>query len=472
MTGRSDFEAICFTPATELARMIREKEISPVEVVEIFLKRIEEVNPKVNAFCLVTSESAAQEAKQAEQAVMNGEALGPLHGVPFSIKDLVFTKSVKTMRGSRIYENFVPDEDAPLVTRLKGAGGIMVGKTTTPEFGHKGVTDSFVTGVTRNPWNLDLTPGGSSGGAGAQVAAGMTPLAVGTDGGGSVRIPSSFSGIYGLKPSYGRVPVYPVSQLDSLSHAGPMTRTVADAALMMSVMAGPDDSDPLSLEAPPADYAGELDKGIKGLRVAWSPDLEHFTTDDQVAEITAGAAKAFEELGVSVEEVKPGFQDISRAFGVFWLAGMAGMLEDYLEEWEDRIDPVLVEQVKLGLQMRAVDFVKAQMVRSEFRDRVRRFFQRYDLLLLPTLPILPFKAGVPFEEALKGQPVDFRNWSPFTAPFNLGQNPAATVPAGFSREGLPVGLQIVGRRFADLTVLQASAAFEAIRPWADKRPGI
>ncbi|MBW2062562.1 MAG: amidase [Deltaproteobacteria bacterium] len=452
--------------------MIREKKLSPIEVVNAFLQRIEEINPKVNAFCTMTAETAVEEAQRAEQAVMDGEPLGPLHGLPFSIKDLVYTKAVRTMRGSKIYQDYVPDEDAILVTRLKDAGGIMVGKTTTPEFGHKGMTDSLVTGVTRNPWNTDLTPGGSSGGAGAQVAAGMTPLAVGTDGGGSIRIPSSFSGIYGLKPSYGRVPVYPASTLDSLSTAGPMTRTVADAALMLSVMAGPDDADPLSLEAPPADYVGQLTRGIQGLKAAWSPNLWEVPLDEQVADITTRAAQTFEELGATVEETDPGFEDVSRAFGTFWLAGMAGTLGDYLEEWEDRIDPSLVQQVKLGLEMKAVDFVKAQIQRSEFRDQVRRFFKRYDLLLLPTIPILPFKAGVPAEDALKDQPVDPRNWTPFTSPFNLSQNPAATVPAGFSKEGLPVGLQIVGRRFADLTVLQASAAFEALRPWQAERPSL
>ncbi|MBW2085495.1 MAG: amidase, partial [Deltaproteobacteria bacterium] len=351
---QADTESICYRPAVELARMIREKKLSPIEVVNAFLQRIEEINPKVNAFCTMTAETAVEEAQRAEQAVMDGEPLGPLHGLPFSIKDLVYTKAVRTMRGSKIYQDYVPDEDAILVTRLKDAGGIMVGKTTTPEFGHKGMTDSLVTGVTRNPWNTDLTPGGSSGGAGAQVAAGMTPLAVGTDGGGSIRIPSSFSGIYGLKPSYGRVPVYPASTLDSLSTAGPMTRTVADAALMLSVMAGPDDADPLSLEAPPADYVGQLTRGIQGLKAAWSPNLWEVPLDEQVADITTRAAQTFEELGATVEETDPGFEDVSRAFGTFWLAGMAGTLGDYLEEWEDRIDPSLVQQVKLGLEMKAV----------------------------------------------------------------------------------------------------------------------
>ena len=472
MNSGSEMERICYTPAVELAEMIRKKNISPVEVVNTFFKRIEELNPKINAYCTLTMESALREAERSEQMVMAGENLGLLHGVPFSIKDLVYTKSVRTMQGSKIYEEFVPDEDAPLVERLKAAGGIMLGKTTTPEFGHKAVTDSKVTGITRNPWNLEMTPGGSSGGAGAQVAAGMGPLAVGTDGGGSIRIPSSFSGIFGLKPSYGRVPVYPASALDSISHCGPMTRTVADAALMLFVMAGPHPADTLSLEAPPADYTGRLDEGIKGLKIAWSPDLGSFPVNPEVAAVTSEAARAFEELGASVEEVNPEFEISGRTFGTFWLAGMAGRLEDLLPEWEDKMDPALVQMVKMGLNLKATDFVKAQMDRSMFRDRVRRFFEQYDLLITPTLPITAFKADLPVEEALKNEVVDYRNWTPFSSPFNLSQNPAASVPAGFSKAGLPVGLQIVGPRFQDLTVLKASAAFESIRPWQENRPAL
>ncbi len=472
MNSVSEMERICYTPAVELAEMIRKKDISPVEVVNTFFKRIEELNPRINAYCTLTMESALREAERAEQMVMAGEDLGLLHGLPYSIKDLVYTKSVRTMQGSKIYEEFVPEEDAPLVERLKAAGGIMLGKTTTPEFGHKAVTDSKVTGITRNPWNLEMTPGGSSGGAGAQVAAGMGPLAVGTDGGGSIRIPSSFSGIFGLKPSYGRVPVYPASSLDSLSHCGPMTRTVADAALMLFVMAGPHPADALSLEAPPADYTGRLDQGIKGLKIAWSPDLGSFPVNPEVAAVTSEAARAFEELGASVEEVNPEFGNTGRTFGTFWLAGMAGRLEDLLPEWEDKLDPAMVQMVKMGMNLKATDFVKAQMERSMFRDRVRRFFEQYDLLLTPTLPITAFRADLPAEEALKNEVVDYRNWTPFSAPFNLSQNPAASVPAGFSKAGLPVGLQIVGPRFQDLTVLKASAAFESIRPWQADRPAL
>jgi len=474
MSSHLDSLDICYKSAADLGRMIRSRAISPVELVKIFIRRIEAVNPLVNAFCTLTFEGALEEARQAEQAVMDGKPLGPLHGVPFAIKDLVYVKGVRNMRGSKIYEHFVPTEDAPLVERLKRAGGILMGKTTTPEFGFKGTTDSPLTGITRNPWNLEMTPGGSSGGAAAQVAAGMTPLAVGTDGGGSIRNPASFAGIYGLKPTFGRVPVYPASSLDSLSHAGPMTRTVEDAALMLSIMAGPDDSDGLCLEGAPDDYVGRLRDGIKGLRVAWSPNLGFVpVVEKEVAEITARAARAFEELGCHVEEVTAtGIEDPLPIHLPLWLAGLAGMLGHYLPEWEERMDPLLVSWTKFGLEIPAADFVCAQVSRSELRDKMRRFFQRYDLLITPTLPIAAFRAGVSAQEGLKDSPVDYRNWSPFSSIYNLTHVPAASVPAGFTRDGLPVGLQIASHRFADLTVLQASAAFEAARPWADRRPAL
>lgn len=463
--------SIAFMSATTMAKKIRAKELSPVEIVVALLERIEAAGPTLNAFCTLTADSALEAAKKAEAAVMKGEPLGPLHGVPFSVKDLVYTQGVRTMRGSKIYEDYFPSEDAPLVARLKQAGAIMLGKTCTPEFGHKGITDCLVSGVTRNPWDTDKTPGGSSGGAGAQVAAGLGPLAVGTDGGGSIRIPSSFCGVFGLKPTHGRVPVWPGSALNMLSCAGPMTRTVADAALMLSVMAGPHEADPLSLEGAPADYPGRLGDGVKGLRVALSMNLGYVPyVDPQVVETTAAAARVFEELGAEVDEVAPGFEDVGAIFGVFWLSGMAGVLEKDLPKWRDRMDPGLVLMVEAGLKLRAADVTQAHMRRTDFQDRVRRFFERYDLLLTPTMPILPFKAGVLVKEALEGVPLDYRNWSPLTSPFNLSLSPAASVPAGFSKEGLPIGLQIVGRRFADLTVLQASAAFESARPWADRTP--
>ncbi len=474
MMPPADHRELCYSSAVEIAGWIRRKEISPVEVVRIFIERIEALNPKLNAFCTPTFETAMAEAGKAEKAVMDGKRLGPLHGVPYSIKDLIYTKGVRTMRGSRIYEHFIPEEDAIVVERLRRAGGIMMGKTTTPEFGFKGMTDSPVTGITRNPWDLDTTPGGSSGGAAAQVAAGMTPLAVGTDGGGSIRIPASFAGIYGLKPTYGRVPMYPLSSLDLLSHAGPMTRTVADAALMLSVMAGPHPADPLCLEKKPEDYPGRLNKGIKGLKVAWCPDLGFVpAVDKEVAAIAENAARAFEELGCRVEELREtGFKDTMSIHSPLWLGGLAGMLGTHLPEWETKMDPLLVSWTKVGLTLSVVDYVQAQIRRNELREKMRRFFEKYDLLLTPTLPVTAFRAGVSAQEGLMDSPVDYRNWSPFTAIFNLTHLPAASVPAGFTGKGLPVGLQIAGRRFADLTVLQASAAFEAIRPWAHIRPQV
>lgn len=465
-------EDLCYMPAVEMARAIRDKSLSPVEITETILARIERLNPKLNAFCTPTPELAMDEARRAEQAVMDGEELGPIHGVPYSIKDLVVTKDIPTMRGSAIYENFVSEEDAPCVTRLKQAGGVMLGKTCTPEFGWKGMTDSLLTGITRNPWDTDRTPGGSSGGASAQVAAGMGPLAIGTDGGGSIRIPSGFTGIFGHKATLGRVPLYPASAFDGLSHVGPMTRTVEDTALMLSIIAGPHPSDRFCLEAPPEDYVGRLGEGIKGLKVAWSPDLGYASVDKQVAEIAAAAARSFSDLGCDVEEVNPGWGDPVPFFSVFWEVGAAGMLGDYIEEWGERMDPGLVDVVHAGMKIPGTEFVKAQIARHEYCDKIRRFFERYDLLLTPGLAVLPFTAGADSPNEINGELLDWIKWTPFTYPFNLAPNPAASVPAGLSREGLPVALQIVGPRFEDLRVLQASAAFEQARPWAQRRPPI
>src|SRR5437899_1109981 len=301
---------LSFMPATELAGLIRTKKLSPVDLTCAVLDRIGRINPIVNAFCAVTADAAVAAAREAEQAVMKGPVRGPLHGIPLSIKDLLYTKGVRTMSGSFIFEHRVPDVDPPVVRRLKQAGGVMLGKTTTPEFGWKGLGDSPLTGITRNPWNTDMTTGGSSAGAGAAAASGLGPLAQGSDGAGSIRIPSAFCGVYGFKPSYGRVPMWPVSNNDYSTHIGPMTRTVADAALMLSVIAGADDWDRTSLDDAPADYVGRLENGIKGLRVAFSLDLGNgLRVDPDVAMVVRNAARQFEGLGCVVEEVNPGFTD-------------------------------------------------------------------------------------------------------------------------------------------------------------------
>ena len=461
-----------YAPATQLASLIRAKKLSPVELTRAVLERIERLNPVVNAFCTVTADAALDAARAAEHAIIRGEPLGPLHGIPFSIKDLHFTRGVRTMSGSFIFVDRVPDVDPPFVRRLKDAGGIMVGKTTTPEFGWKAIGDSPLTGITRNPWNTAVTTGGSSAGAGAAAAAGLGPLHQGSDGAGSIRIPSGFCGIYGLKPTYGRVPTWPVSNTDYTSHVGPMTRTVADAALMLSVMAGPDEWDRTSLEGTPQDYVGALARGVGGLRVAFSPDLGGLAVDAEVATVVREAAHVFDGLGCVVEEVKPGFADSHDLIRCMWSAHEAGIYAQYLPRWRDRMDPGLVACIEDGLRYSMVEYVEARGRKFAFWDSVRPLFEKYDLLLTPTISVAAFPVGRLNPADWPQHPWDWLGWASFSYPFNFTGQPAASVPAGFTQAGLPVGLQIVGRRFADLTVLQASAAFEAARPWGERRPAL
>lgn len=467
-------DELCWLSAIELAAAIRRKKISPVEVVDAVLARIERLNPTLNAYCTVTAESARREAKAAERALMRRSAkLGFLHGVPFSIKDLVITKGVRTTWGTKLYADHVPEEDAPVVERLKAAGGILVGKTNTPMFGWIGATHNLLFGLTRSPWNLDRTPGGSSGGAGAAVAAGMGPLAIGTDGGGSIRIPASFSGIFGLKPSYGRVPTYPFSGAWSLSHAGPMTRTVADAALMLNVIAGPDERDQYSLPPSGVDYVKALKGALKGLRVAWSPTLGFArVVDPEVLAVSAAAARRFREFGCRVEAVDPGFPDPSQAWRAIFCGGIATRLAPYLRDRRTDIDPGLVRIIEEALAWPPTKYVQAWFDRLTFWGSVRKFFARYDLLLTPTVACAPFKIGLDNPTEIAGVPIRDYEWIPFTMPFNMTGQPAASVPCGFTREGLPVGLQIVGRRFDDGGVLRAAAAFEKVRPWPATRPPV
>ena len=465
---------LCWLPALELASLIRAKKVSPVEVTEAVLARIERLNPALNAFCTVTTEEARDAAQAAEVSVMTGEELGPLHGVPVSAKDLVFTRRILTTGGSRLFAEHVPEEDAVCVERLKGAGAVLIGKTSTPEFGHKGVTDSPLLGVTRNPWNPSLTPGGSSGGAGAAVAAGLGPLAVGTDAGGSIRIPASFCGIYGLKPSFGRVPQAPgFPGWETLSVTGPMTRTVRDAAAMLDVMAGPDDRDRLSLPHDAgAPFLEACDAGLAGLSVGWTADLAHARVDPEVAEMCAVAAEIFEGLGCHVEVVTPGWDDPAEIFRTLAPAEIYGAWAARLVDSEDQLDRSLVALLRHGQSITAEQYLAAARRRHEFWTDVQRFLARFDLLLMPTVAVPPFEVGRPGLNEIDGQPVPPLGWMPFTFPFNLTGQPAATVPVGMTSSGLPVGLQIVGRRFADRTVLAASAAFEAAQPWAERRPAI
>ena len=465
-------DELAFTPATELAGLIRAKKLSPVELTRGVLERIERLNPRLNAFCTLTPDAALAAARQAEQAVTSGAALGPLHGLPFSVKDLALTKDVKTMFGSHIFAERVPDVDAPYVRRLREAGGIFLGKTTSPEFGWKALGDSPLTGITRNPWNPDVTTGGSSAGAGAAAAAGLGPLHQGSDGAGSIRIPSAFCGIVGVKATYGRVPLWPVSNNDSATHAGPMTRTVGDAALMLQAMAGPDPWDATSLESPPADYAASLTRGVKGLRLAFSPNLDGLRVDPEVAELVASAARALESAGATVEEVKPCFADTHDMIRLMWGAHYLGNYGQFLEQWRDRMDPGLVACMDEARRWSAAEYVAMRAGRINFWDSVRPLFERYDLLLTPTVSVAPFGVGKLNPDGWPQHRWDWFPWASFSYPFNFTGQPAATVPAGLTPDGLPVGLQIVGRRFAETTVLQAAAAFEQARPWAARRPPV
>jgi len=463
-------DGLAYTPATELAALIRAKKLSPVELTRAVLDRVERLNPTLNAFVTVTADAAMTAARAAEQVVMNGGPLGPLHGLPFSIKDLALTKGVATKFGSHIFANRIGETDAPYVRRLHEAGGIMIGKTTSPEFGWKALGDCPLTGITRNPWNTNMTTGGSSAGAGAAAAAGLGPLHQGSDGAGSIRIPSGFCGVVGVKATYGRVPLWPVSNNDYATHAGPMVRTVADAALMLAAMAGPDDADVTCLEAPPADYVGLLDRGVKGLRIAFSPDLGNLRVDPEVAAPVAVAARAFEALGASVEEVKPGFADTTEMIRLVWGAHYIGNYGQFLDEWRDRMDPGLVACMDEAKRLTAAEYVAMRGRKIAYWDSVRPLFERYDLLLTPTTSVAAFEVGRLNPAGWPQHAWDWFPWASFSYPFNFTGQPATTVPAGFTPGGLPVGLQIVGRRFADLTVLQAARAFETARPWADRKP--
>ncbi len=464
---------VVWRSAVECAALIRRKELSPVELTEAVLARIDALNPRLNAFCLVAYDVARRHAREAEIAVMKGEPLGPLHGVPLSVKDVLFTRGMRTTGGSRLYAELIPEVDAVSVGRLKAAGAVLLGKTTTSEFGFKAVTDSQLFGVTRNPWSVAHTPGGSSGGAAAAVASGCGPVALGTDGGGSVRIPAAFCGVVGVKASYGRVPLgagFP--GWDHVSHVGPLARTVRDAATVLDVIAGGDDRDRESLPRDAGSYVDACEAGIEGLNVAWTPDLGFARVEPAVLELTGDAAAEFESLGCHVEVVNPGWENLEEVFSTLIAAQFYAAWSDELPAAEERLDPALVRLIRRGGSITARDYLRARARVAEYWEEVRAFSERFDLLLTPTTAVAPFAADARPPREIDGESVSVLGWMPFTYPFNLTGQPAASVPAGFTGDGLPVGLQIVGRRHADRAVLAAAAAYEAARPWTTRRPAL
>ena len=453
---------LCSLSATQLTSLYRAKLVSPVEVARAVLKRIDELNPRLNAFSFIAPDVLVA-AKESEARWQKGEPKGLLDGVPVSIKDLILTKGWPTLRGSKTVDPKGPwSDDAPAVARLREHGALLIGKTTTPEFGWKGVTDSPLTGITRNPWNPDKTPGGSSGGAAAGLAAGMCPLAVGTDGGGSIRIPSSFTGVFGIKPSFGRVPAWPLSPFGTVAHVGPMARTVADAALMLNVLSLPDARDWHALPFDARDYRVGLEDGVRGLRVAYSPDLGYAKVDPEVAALVRKGAQLFADLGAHVDEVNPGFGSPEPIFRVHWFSGAAYLLKSFTPEQKKLVDPGLVEVAEQGTKISAMEVLDAQLKRGALGTAMNQFHRKYDLLLTPTLAIAAFDAGKEVADAMVEK--RWTDWTPFSYPFNLTQQPAASIPCGLTQAGLPVGLHIVGPRYADALVLRAARAFETALP--------
>ncbi|MBK0394825.1 amidase [Ramlibacter algicola] len=450
-------------PAHLLSRLYWSGEASPVDATRAALARIDRLNPEYKAFVRVDHEGALAAARASEARWRGKAPLDALDGVPVSIKDLILTKGLPTLRGSfTVDENQPWDVDAPVTARLREAGCVILGKTATPEFGCKGETNSARTGITRNPWNRDRTPGGSSGGAAAAVALGMGPIAVGTDGAGSVRIPAAFCGNFGLKPSFGRVPAYPLSPFGTVAHLGPHTMDVRDAAMAMNLMKRPDARDWTSLPPDILDYTATLTEGFSGLRVAFSPRLGYAKVDAEVADAVQAAARSVEAAGAIVEEVDPGIEDPLEITTGLWFVGAWTVWNTLTPAQQERTDPDFRAEALLGSQLSALHVQQLHLRRGALGSHMRQFMQRYDLLLTPSTAIPAFAIREPGSVPMT--PEAMLGWTPFSYPFNLTQQPACTVPCGLTRDGLPIGVQFVGPMFRDELVLRAAAAYEAIRP--------
>lgn len=475
MPARATAEDLCFTPATSLVRLYRARKVSPVEMVEAVLQRIEKVNPALNAYCTVAADSARGAARAAERAVGRRRRLGLLHGVPVSIKDLTPTRGIRTTWGSKIYEHHVPDEDALVVERLQAAGAIVVGKTNTSEFGSGANTYNAVFGATRNPWNPALTCGGSTGGGAVALATGMGQLAQGSDLGGSLRTPAAFCGVVGFRTSPGLVAVHPTALgWDTYSVQGPMARTVADTALMLSAIAGPDPRAPLSYPVDPREFLRAVRRpSVKGFRIAWSPDLGVCPIDPEIRRVTAAAARVFAELGADVDTAHPDFAGVVDIVLISRGARQAAAHAEKLPKWRSVMQDDLVRNVEYGMSLTGDDIGRCERLRTALWHRVRRFYERYDLIIAPTTSVPPFPVETRYPSEVAGQPMrSYIEWLLPTYCFTVIGVPAITVPCGFTRAGLPVGLQIAGPWRGEARVLRAAAAFEAARPWAHLHPPI
>ena len=472
-------ENLAFAPAYEQAELVANKQVSPVELAAMYFERIERLDSRLNAYLTLTRDEAMAAARAAEDAVMRGDALAPLHGVPISIKDLQMTKGVRTTMGSLAYKDQVPDADSAVVERVRASGAVMLGKTNTPEFGLLGANENRLGEECRNPWDAARTSGASSGGAGAAVAAGLCALGTGGDGGGSIRIPASFCGIYGIKPTQGRVssfsgvpPAAPTGNL--LSQQGPMSRTVRDSAILLQALAGYDRRDVSSLRAPIPDFVGALDRDISGLRIAWSADYGYAGVDPEVIEISAAAARVFEGLGCSVDESGLALEEAFETWWVFFSANVAATQGHLLDDPADPLSWYGRMAIEDGARTSAADFARALGGRDRMINQFADVFDDYDLLLSPTMATTAFPVGEYPEEIAGKRNATRKGWGflPFTHPINTIGHPAASVPCGFSADGLPVGLHMVGRKGDEATVLAASAAFERAAPWAGRMPSV
>jgi aspartyl-tRNA(Asn)/glutamyl-tRNA(Gln) amidotransferase subunit A len=450
--------------ASDLRRHYRAKRISPVEATRAVLDRIEQRDGGLNAFRFVAAEEALAAARQSEARWVTGAPQGLLDGIPTTIKDQWLSKGWSTLKGSRVSDPAGPwDEDSPAVARMREHGAIFLGKTNMPEFGWKGVTDSPLTGISRNPWNSEKTCGGSSGGAAIAAASGMGMINLGSDGAGSIRMPAGFCGVYGLKSTFGRVPAYPYGNLPGFSHSGPLVRTVTDAALMLTVIAEPDARDWLGLPVDRRDWRIGLEDGVRGLRIAYSRTLGYAWVDDEIGALVDKAAAVFAELGAEVEAVDPGFANPREAFEVFYSANMTATVDAIPPEKRTLMDPGYLRMAEEGRRHSAADLMRAWGARDALGRHMNAFHQKWDLLLTPQLPLAAFDVGIEYPDG-RGMRSWF-DWSPFTYPFNFTQQPAASVPCGFTRDGLPAALQIVGARYAEDVVLRASRAYESVHPF-------
>ena len=462
-------EDLAFLTAAELARRYREGSATPVDAVETALARLARVEPVLNAFQRVDAEGARAAAQQSASRWREGAPLSPLDGVPVSIKDTLLAKGWPTLQGSRTVDVEQSwREDAPEVARLREAGAILLGKTTTPEFGWKALTDSPLKGVTRSPWNPEMTPGGSSGGAAASLAAGIGALALGTDGGGSIRIPASHCGLYGFKPSFGRVPHYPhKSPFNTTVSSGPLARSVEDAALMLNALAKPDPRDVTALPHDARDWHQGLDDGVKGLRIAFAPGLGGAEPHAEVLRPVSEAVKLLGELGAAVAETGGIIDKLQPVFEPYWLASFAHTLRQMPRDRHELLDPRFRLLAEQGLSVGLEAYCAGAMARIHLAERLQAFHADYDLLVTPVLPTAPPPVTTPYHSAAYDR---WRDAVPYTLPFNLAGNPAASIPCGVTENGLPVGVQIAGPRFADALVLRASRALEQALRWPMPHP--